>query len=165
MGYEETRSGKDRIEGVVDVGPIILSHFENPAKDAAIEFLSDVLKWRRRCIIPTSTILGAYHILTRYLRVEKVSAYEALMRTLRTRSPAFYENISVEAVLNSLTNALGYSIESWDGYIVSLAKKFRAAVYTTDLNLIRKVRDVPVVNPIPDEVFDEYNKWLRESLK
>ena len=144
MGYKETHSGKDWIEGVVDVGPIVISHFENP----------DILKWKRKCIIPTSTILGAYHILTRYLRVEKVSAYEALTRTLKTRSPAFYENISVEAVLNSLTNALGYNIESWDGYIVSLAKKFRAAVYTTDLNLMRRVKDVPVVNPIPDEVFN-----------
>lgn len=165
MGYEETRPGKDRIEGVVDVGPIVLSHFENPARDAALEFLSEVLKWRRKCIIPTSTILGAYHILTRYLRVEKVSAYEALTRTLKTRSPAFYENIAVEAVLDSLTNALGYNVESWDGYIVSLAKKFRAAVYTTDLNLMRRVKDVPVVNPIPEDVFDEYNQWLRERLK
>ncbi len=133
--------------------------------DAALEFLSEVLKWNRKCIIPTSTILGAYHILTRYLRVEKVSAYEALTRTLKTHSPAFYENISVEYVLNSLTNALGYNIESWDGYIVSLAKKFRAAVYTTDLNLIRRVKDVPVVNPIPDEIFNEYNEWLKERLK
>ncbi|WP_456329963.1 type II toxin-antitoxin system VapC family toxin [Archaeoglobus sp.] len=165
MGYEETRSGKDRIEGVIDIGPVVLSHFENPAMDAALEFLSEVLKWNRKCIIPTSTILGAYHILTRYLRVEKVSAYEALTRTLKTHSPAFYENISVEYVLNSLTNALGYNIESWDGYIVSLAKKFRAAVYTTDLNLIRRVKDVPVVNPIPDEIFNEYNEWLKERLK
>lgn len=145
---EKVRPEKDRVEGVVDVGIVVISHFENPAKDAALEFLSDVLKWRRKCLIPTSA-----------------SAYDALTRTLRTRSPAFYEDISVETALDSLTNALGYNVESWDGYIVALAKKFRGAIYTVDLELARKVRDVPVVNPILEEIFEEYNRWLRERLK
>ncbi|ADC65274.1 hypothetical protein Ferp_1115 [Ferroglobus placidus DSM 10642] len=148
----------------MDVGLIEISHFENPAKDFVLEFLSDVLKWKKKCIIPTSAILGAYHILTRYLKVEKVSAYEALTRSLKTRSPAFYEDISVDAALDSLTNALGYNVESWDGYIVALAKMFKATIYTVDLKLMRKVRDVPVVNPIPEEIFEEYNRWLRARL-
>ncbi len=156
--------GKDRIEGVVDVGLIVIAHFENPAKNIALEFLSDVLKWRKKCLIPTSAILGAYHILTRYLRVEKVSAYEALTRTLKTKSPAFYEDISIDTAIDSLTNALGYNVESWDGYIISLAKKFKATIYTIDLKLMRKVKDVPVVNPIPDDIFSKYNKWLKEQL-
>ena len=164
MAYEDVQFGKDRIEGVVDVGIIVISHFENPAKEVALEFLSDVLKWKKKCIIPTSTILGAYHIMTRYLKVEKVSAYEALTKTLKTRSPAFYEDISVDLVLNSLTNALGYNIESWDGYIVSLAKKFKAVIYTVDLKLMRKVKDVPVVNPIPEKTFKKYIKWLKKHL-
>jgi len=165
MADEKVRFGKDRIEGVVDVGLIVISHFENPAKEVTLEFLSDVLKWKKKCIIPTSTILGAYHILTKYLKVEKVSAYEALTRTLKTRSPAFYEDISVDTVLDSLTNALGYSVESWDGYIIALAKRFRATIYTVDLKLMRKVRDVPVVNPIPEKIFKEHNRWLRAHLK
>jgi predicted nucleic acid-binding protein len=165
MANEKLRLGKDRIEGVVDVGIIVISHFENPAKDVALEFLANVLKWKRKCIIPTSTILGAYHILTRYLKVERASAYDALTRTLKTQSPAFYDDISVEIVLDSLTNALGYNVESWDGYIVALAKKFKATIYTVDMKLIRKVRDVPVVNPIPDDVFKEYNRWLKSQLE
>jgi len=108
--------------------------------------------------------LGAYHILTRYLKVEKVSAYKTLTKMLETRSPAFYEDVSVDTVLDSLTNALGYSVESWDGYIIALAKKFKATIYTVDLKLMRKVRDVPVVNPIPEDVFEEYNRWLRARL-
>ncbi|ADC66521.1 hypothetical protein Ferp_2409 [Ferroglobus placidus DSM 10642] len=164
MDDEKIRFGKDRIEGVIDVGLIVISHFENPAKDVALEFLSDVLKWKKKCVIPMSAILDAYHILTRYLKVEKVSAYEALTRTLKTRSPAFYEDISVDTALDSLTNALGYSVESWDGYIVALAKMFKATIYTVDLKLMRKVRDVPVMNPIPEKIFEEYNRWLRERL-
>ena len=164
MAHEEIRFGKDRIEGVVDVGIVVISHFENPAKDTALEFLSDVLKWRRKCIIPTSAVLGAYHILTRYLKVEKTSAYETLTKTLKTQSPAFYEDVDVDVVLDSLTNALGYNIESWDGYIVALAKKFKATIYTIDLKLIKKVKDIPAANPIPEDVFKEYNRWLRIHL-
>ncbi|RLI83509.1 hypothetical protein DRP04_01300 [Archaeoglobales archaeon] len=164
MAYKKIQLGKDWIEGIVDVGLIVISHFENPAKDIALEFISDALKWKKKCIIPTSTILGAYHILTRYLKVEKVSAYKTLTKMLETRSPAFYEDVSVDTVLDSLTNALGYSVESWDGYIIALAKKFKATIYTVDLKLMRKVRDVPVVNPIPEDVFEEYNRWLRARL-
>ena len=104
------------------------------------------MKWRKRCIIPTSAILGSYHIL----KVDRISAYNALVRTLNTRSPAFYEDLSVEVVLDSLTNAIGYNIESWDGYIVALAKKVKAVIYTVDLKLAKKVKGIPVVNPIPD---------------
>ncbi|WP_457548813.1 hypothetical protein [Archaeoglobus sp.] len=165
MVNERLLPEKDRIEGVIDVGIIVISHFENPAKNSALDFLSDVLKWKRKCIIPTSAILGAYHILTRYLKVEKTSAYQALSKTLKTHSPAFYEDLSVEIVLDSLTNALGYNVESWDGYIISLAKKFRATIYTIDTKLARKVKDVPVVNPIPPNIFRKYNQWLKSKLK
>ncbi len=156
---------KNRIEGIVDVGIIVISHFENPAKDSALDFLSDVLKWKRKCLIPTSTILGAYHILTQYLKVDKTSAYQALSKTLKTYSPAFYEDLNVELVLDSLTNALGYNVESWDGYIISLAKKFRATIYTIDMKLARKLKEIPVINPIPPNTFKKYNQWLKSKLK
>ncbi len=112
MVEKELLLEKNRIEGIVDVGIIVISHFENPAKDSALDFLSDVLKWKRKCLIPTSTILGAYHILTQYLKVDKTSAYQALSKTLKTYSPAFYEDLNIDLTLDSLTNALGYNVES-----------------------------------------------------
>ena len=66
--------------------------------------------------------------------------------------------------MDSLTNALGYNIESWDGYIVTLAKKFKATIYTVDLKLMRKVKDISAVNPIPEDIFKEYNRWLKAHL-
>jgi len=56
-------------------------------------------------------------------------------------------------------------VESWDGYILSLAKAVGAPViYTIDRGLARKVKDLIVHNPIPREIFDKYNRWLREKL-
>lgn len=166
MVHERLQPEKDRagIEGVVDVGLLVISHFENPAKDYAIDFLKDVLLWKRKCLIPVSAFLGAYHILTNYLKVERIAAYETLKKTLETNSPAFYTDLSCELAIDSLTNALGYRIESWDGYIVAIAKAHSAPlIYTVDAEMRRKVKDIHVINPIPEDIFKEYNEWLKKA--
>ncbi len=62
--------------------------------------------------------------------------------------------------------ALAYKIESWDGYILYLAKIYGApAIYSVDKELARKVKEVAVVNPIHPEIFEKYTKWLEERLK
>ena len=38
-------------------------------------------------------------------------------------------------------------------------------VYSIDGKLARKVKEVKVINPIPAEVFLEYNRWLSERLR
>ncbi len=155
-----------RIEGVVDVGVIVIAHFANPAQAHAFAFLKDILLWNKKCLVPTSAIMGAYHVMTEYLGVERSSAYNALTKTLETRSPAFYEDISVDMALGALENALSYRIESWDGYLVSLAKAHDAAViFSIDGRFARKAKGVRVVNPLPGAVFEEYNAWLKAKLK
>lgn len=153
------------VEGVIDTGIVVIAHFDNPAREVAFEFFREVLVWRRRCLVPVSTFIGAYHIMTSYLGVDGVSACKALTKTLETRSPAFYEDISVDAAIDSLTYALAYRVESWDGYLVYLAKKHGASIiYSVDQELARKVREVAVVNPIPIDVFEKYNEWLKQRL-
>jgi predicted nucleic acid-binding protein len=161
--FSRIQPEKDRVEGVVDVGLIVIAHFENPAKNHALEFLRNVLLWKKRCLIPVTAFLGAYHILTNYLGVEKVSACEALKKTLETRSPALYTDMNVDLAMESLTNAMGYRIESWDGYIVAIAKSNSAPIiYTIDKKMKRRVKDLHAVNPIPEDVFREYNEWLNK---
>ena len=75
-------SGQAGIEGVVDVGIIVISHCENPAKEAALDFLEAVLTGERKCAIPVTAFIGAYHILTRYLRVRGKEAAKELIKTL-----------------------------------------------------------------------------------
>jgi len=154
------------IEGIVDTGIIVIAHFDNPARRIAFQFLEKVLTWERKCIIPVTAILGAYHVMTRYLGVEDTSAYRALTKTLETGSPAFHEDVNVDSAIDSLTYALSYKVESWDGYIIHLAKRFRAPIiYSVDLELKRKTREIQVINPIPPETFTQYIKWLGEKLK
>ena len=96
------------IEGVVDTGIIAIAHFKNPAQESAINLLSRILRWETKCLMPTSAYLGAYHIMTEYIGVERVAAQIALTRTLETRSPAFYPDASVELTKDALTYANGY---------------------------------------------------------
>ncbi|NQE52181.1 hypothetical protein C5S29_01210 [ANME-1 cluster archaeon GoMg3.2] len=151
------------IEGIIDVGIIVIAHFENPARIHAFNFLKPILLWKRKCLIPTSATMGAYHIMTEYLGVDRLSACKALTKTLETKSPAFYEDISVDMVTDALEYALAYKIESWDGYIVSLAKNHGAVIiYSIDGELAKRVKDVEVINPIPGDVMRKYHDFVAE---
>ena len=165
MALERVLSEKDRVEGIVDVGVVVIAHFENPANKQALEFIRNVLLWKRRCLVPTSTLIGAYHILTSYLGVERDSACNALLKTLKTLSPAFYEDITIELASEAIVNATSYKIASWDGYIISLARIYNApTIYTIDSKLASKVKDIQIINPIPEEAFKKYNEWLESKL-
>jgi len=152
-------------EGVLDVSVISVAHFDNPLRTFATEFLKDALSLNRRLIVPLSNFLGAYHILTRYLSVNRAIASKALRETLTVRSPAFYSDIPIDIVTDSLDYAATYDVESWDGYLVGLATSLNAKIiYTLDEKL-RKVREITVVNPFPVDIVKEYHKWLDEKLK
>lgn len=158
---EEARN----VSGILDVGIVAIAHFRNPAREEAFEFLSESLRGERNCIIPTTTFLGAYHILTEYLGADRTDSERSLRKTVETRSPNFHEDVSADDVLDALSFASGYRVESWDGYLVSIARNFRAPIiYTTDRKLGERVRGIEAVNPIPSDVFSEYNSWLEERL-
>jgi len=92
-------------------------------------------------------------------------ASKALRETLTVRSPAFYSDIPIDIVTDSLDYAATYDVESWDGYLVGLATSLNAKIiYTLDEKL-RKVREITVVNPFPVDIVKEYHKWLDEKLK
>jgi hypothetical protein len=60
-------------EGIADVSVVVVAGFDNPLKEYSIAFLSDALAQKRRVVIPVSTIMGAYHIATRCLKVSKLA--------------------------------------------------------------------------------------------
>ena len=46
MVHGRVQSEKAGIEGVIDVGVVVIAHFENPARLHAFDFLKDVLLWK-----------------------------------------------------------------------------------------------------------------------
>ncbi|MEM1610658.1 MAG: PIN domain-containing protein [Sulfolobales archaeon] len=152
-------------EGVVDVGVIVVSLFENPLKEKAVEFLSDVLIQRRRIAIPLSAILGAFHIATRYLGLPMVEVKRALVKMLETRSQAFYPYIDLEDAIDAVDYATYYRIESWDGYLVKLAKSIgNNIIYTLDKDF-EKVEDIVVINPFPQDLIKQYHEHIKNMLR
>jgi hypothetical protein len=77
---------------------------------------------KRRVLLPVTAITGAYHIMTEYIGVEKVEAQKALGVTLDTRSPNLYPDVEPDVAKEALAYAVDYGVESWDGYIVALAR-------------------------------------------
>ena len=82
-------------EGVVDVSIIVVSLFRNPLEEEAVKFLRDVLSRRTKAAIPVTSVLGAFHVATRYLKLPLASVEEKLVKMLETKSPAFYSRVSL----------------------------------------------------------------------
>ena len=163
----KTMSGESlAFEGVVDVGILVMAHFENPATEEALVFLRKVLSGDIRAAIPTTTLLGAYHVMTRYLHVSPLEAGEALGDTLSMQSSAFFESVRKEAVQQAMIMAPMYNTASWDAFYLSLARHLGTRVlFSLDEELKRKTTDFVVVNPIREQTMKKYNAFIARIRK
>lgn len=151
--------------GIVDVGVVLVFLFNNPLREEALNFLGEVLSRKNLAAIPTSTFLGAYHIATRYLRCPGDLIAKEIKETLSLASPAFIEDISIEAIEEAVDVAMSYSLESWDGYLIALARSFKApVVYSMDRGF-EKVPDISLAVPFSEEKVEEYHHWVGRLLK
>lgn len=133
--------------------------------DDGVAFVSDVLSGRKPYILPLTSVLCAYHILTRYLRVPRLAVKSVLGGLMRTGSPALYAETPRLVVSDALDYASVYSIESWDGYLVALCRNLGSTiVYSMDREFER-VREVTVVNPYPADKVKEYHSFIRELVE
>jgi len=80
------RSAKLGFEALADVGIIVLAHFRNPARKYAAQLLLDALTLKKRILIRVSTYLGAYIVMTRYLKLRSSHVAKALLKTLSLES-------------------------------------------------------------------------------
>jgi predicted nucleic acid-binding protein len=153
------------VDGVVDVSILVPICFQNPLKDLATDFLAETLLERRRAIIPVTSIIGAYHIATRYLRTPKLAVKKILEGLLRTRSPALHGQVLPEVAEDALNYAATYSIEPWDGYLTALTRSLGAkTIYSIDEELT-KVPEVSINNPFPSDRLSEYHTYIRKKLE
>jgi len=159
------RSAKLGFKALVDVGIIVLAHFRNPARKYAAQLLLDALTLKKRILVPINTYLGAYVIMTRYLKLRSDRAAKALLKTLSVESPAFYGGLPKAVAEKAMATASELNISPWDGYLIELAKTLGInKIYTIDEELARKVRDIEIENPIPRNVMKEYRQYIREKM-
>ena len=156
---------KARFEAIIDVGPIVISHTKNPVQEEALSFLCRVLGLDILCLVPLSTFLGAYLVMTKYPRVNRYEASRALIKTLLYNLPIYYEDIPKDIVARVLEDSAQYNVESWDSYIAHIAKVFQIrVVYTLDIGDFRKFTWLEPKLPIKEESLRVYHKWLEEKM-
>ncbi len=152
-------------EGIVDVGVLVIAHFDNPAKKSALTFLKKVLLGETHVMIPNTALISSYHVLTRYLKVLKLEAKNNLSNTAQIHSNAFYSDISTDTVLQAFDYAVSYNIESWDGYYIALAKENGiSTIYSIDKDF-EKVHGFLVKSPVPDELMKQYYEFIMKKSK
>jgi predicted nucleic acid-binding protein len=152
-------------EGALDVSIIIPAYLENPLKEHSITFLSEIILQKKRAVLPTPAVIGAYHIATRYLRVPKIAVKKVMEGILRSGSPALYPHITPEIAADGLDYATAYDIESWDGYLISLTRSLGSTIiYSLDKEL-SKVKEITVVNPFPQDKVKQYHEFIETRLR
>ena len=160
----EENSGS--VEGILDVGVIVPICFENPLKEDSVAFLEDVPLGKRRAIIPTSAVLGSYHEVTNYLGVSRQPARKILTKLLETSAGALYPHITPDLASEALDYASVLGIESWDGYLIALARKFNAKVlFSLDEELKRKVSYLTVASPFNNAKVRQYHDFVLRASK
>ena len=152
-------------DGVVDVGILVPTCFENPLKEHSTTFIADVLTGKKRAAIPVTAIIGAYHVATRYLRAPRMTVKKVLGGILRTGSSALYGHVSPQTAWDALDYASTYLIESWDGYLISLARSLRSTVVFSLDEELHKVKEITTVNPFPREDVERYHDFLEKGLR
>ena len=152
-------------DGVVDVGILVPTCFENPLKEHSTTFIADVLTGKKRAAIPVTAIIGAYHVATRYLRAPRMTVKKVLGGILRTGSSALYGHVSPQTAWDALDYASTYLIESWDGYLISLARSLRSTVVFSLDEELHKVKEITLVNPFPREDVERYHDFLEKGLR
>jgi len=153
------------VEGVVDVSILVPVCFENPLKELATNFVAEALAQRSRAIVPVTSVMGAYHIATRYLGIPKLAVKKVLEGILRTKSSALCSEVAPELAEDALNYAVAYGVESWDGYLIALTRSLGAkTVYSLDEEL-SKVKEVSVNCPFTREKLNEYHQYVEGVLK
>ena len=155
----------DYSEGVIDVSIIVPACFDNPLKDASIEFISEVLTGERKAAISLSAIVGAYHVSTRYLRASRIAVKRVLDGLLATKSSALYGDLSIKNVSEALDYSAVYNIESWDGVLIAICRHHGSrTIYTLDRTLT-KVSEIDAVNPFTESEVQAYHQYIKENIR
>jgi len=124
-----------QIEEIADVGIIVTAHFENPLQQKMIEFIGNIIQGKKNIIVPLSSFISAYFVLTTYLKVSRYQAKTTLFATLEKETPLFSPRIDDTVVMNAIDISSVYNLESWDRFLVELANLFAAShMYTIDKN-------------------------------
>jgi len=103
-----------RFKGIIDVGIIALSHCKNPAQKSSLIFFSKVVKLEIPYLIPVLRLVGAYHLMTNFLKVSPKDVKDALLNTLQFKKPIFIEDINKNLAKRALELAEKSRFESWD---------------------------------------------------
>jgi predicted nucleic acid-binding protein len=97
--------------------------------------------------------------------VSRLASKKILAGILESGSPALYPQISANLALDALDYAATYNIESWDGYLISLARSLGATVvYSLDREL-SKTKEAIIINPFPEKEVEQYHKYLNSRIK
>ena len=154
-------------KALIDVGVLVLA-FEknNPVRQKYLEIIEKCVKGEIEAYIPYTVILGTYHVLTTRFKVKPSDALDILKIFMESRKIRWIADIDHTVVLMSLEIASNLRIESWDGYILALAKKYKISIiYSIDADLAKEegIEVRGLLSDDEEKMLDEYIRKLKKA--
>jgi hypothetical protein len=123
-----------QVDGIIDTGIIVIAHFENPIQDKMLKLLKDIFGGKKRILIPLTTFV------------------------------CYFPLVDQKNVIEGIDIASINKIESWDGYLMSLARLFQTStIYSVDKKLKNKTQ-MNIIIPVSDSSMEDYHKFLNETI-
>ena len=156
--------GKEEIgfEAVVDVGPLAVCVVDNPVRDEALDWLTEVLRGEIRCVVPFSSVMGAHIVATSYLGADPCEVAYRLGLLVGVGEVLWFSDLSLNRVRRAFSLVERYGVDSWDGYLLTVMEDFDIhKIYTFDLEDFGKISGVKALLPISRKSFQKFMKWVK----
>ncbi len=156
-------------KALIDVGVLVLAlEKNNPIRQKYLGIIEKCVRGEIRAYIPYTVILGTYHVLTTRFKVKPSDALDILKTFMESRKIRWIVDMNHAIILRSLEIASKLGIESWDGYILALAKKYGISViYSIDTDLTKegKIEVRGLLSDDEKNLLDKYLRKLKETCK
>ena len=153
-------------KALIDVGILVLGlEKNNPLRQKYLEIIEKCVKGKIEAYIPYTVILGTYHVLTTRFKVDSSDALDILKTFMGSRKIKWISDMDHVVVLRSLETASKLRVESWDGYILALAKRYGIQIiYSIDTDLAKEegieVHGLPTAGE--KSILDKYLRNLKK---
>jgi predicted nucleic acid-binding protein len=145
-----------------EVGALTIAFAGTPVSENALDYVRKGISGEISAVIPTTALLGTYHILRRRYNFPRNRAKNVVTNILDAHRIKWHSKVSVDELQNGLSSAQDHSIQGWDGYYSRIAQKYNATVLTIDSDF-EDIPDVSCELVLTEDEMEELTEYMRNE--
>lgn len=144
-----------------DVGVTALAHAGTPVSEKPLSYVRSAIAGEIDAVVPTTSIVGAHHVLRNFYEFTNGEASEVLRRFLDARRIHWYDDVGEDRVRAGLDIAGDANVDGWDGYYAAVARSEGVETILTLDDDFDQIDGVSVEVVLSPAEFAELNDHLK----